>query len=380
MLADYSMRNPDVTPAATDPKLSVDIIKRLDGFTLQARLEASPGFTMLLGPSGGGKTTLLNCIAGLLRPDSGRVAIGSTVLFDSASRIDLPVEQRRLGYVFQALALFPHMTVEENVRYGIAKLPAARREQRIKSMLKSFRISHLAAHKVTAISGGERQRTALARSLVTDPRALLLDEPLTALDLATKSKILEDLREWNAAHSIPIVFVTHSPQEAFALGERVVMIEAGEVIAQGAPHEVLTSPRHQTVAQIVGFENMFDATVVEMHEHHGTMICQLGLSECRLEVPLISTSPGAAVRIAIRAGDVMIAAEPPRGLSARNVLSGRIRAIRREGVTVILAVDVGVDFEVHVTPSALEELGLVPGQQIWLVIKTYSCNLVEPRA
>jgi molybdate transport system ATP-binding protein len=374
------MRDPDVRRAPPDSTLSVDVVKRLNQFTLQARLEARPGFTMLLGPSGGGKTTLLNCIAGLLRPDSGRVTIGATALFDSASRLDLPVERRRLGYVFQALALFPHMSVEENVRYGIAKVPAAPREQRITSMLKSFRIAHLARHKVTAISGGERQRTALARSLVTDPRALLLDEPLAALDAETKSKIVEDLRAWNAEHAIPILFVTHSPQEAFALGERVAIIEAGKIIEQGPVHQVLTSPRHETIARIVGFENVFDATVIELHENQGTMLCQLGLSECKLEVPLIRAGFGSAVRIAIRAGDIMMASRPPQGLSARNVLPGRIQSIRRRGVTVIVGVDSGVDFEVHVTPSALEDLGLVPGQQTWLVIKTYSCNLVEPRS
>ncbi len=371
------MREHDFT-APDAAALTADVVKRVGGFALRARLEAAPGFTMLLGPSGGGKTTLLNCIAGLLRPDAGRVAIGTAVLFDSQAHIDVPVAQRRVGYVFQSLALFPHMTVAQNVLYGIENLAAKQRQERMMDLLKSFRIAHLAQRKVGVISGGERQRVALSRSLVTNPRALLLDEQLTALDVSTKSKILEDLRQWNAARSIPILFVTHSPQEAFALGERVAVIEAGRVIAQGTPHEVLASPRHETVAQIVGFENVFDATVLELHEHQGTMICQLGLSECRLEVPLISTSPGAAVRIAIRAGDVMIAVEPPRGLSARNALPGRIRAIRRQGVTVILDIDAGVEFEVHVTPSALNELALTAGGRIWLVIKTYSCNLVQP--
>jgi molybdate transport system ATP-binding protein len=373
------MREREVTPALSDSSMSVDIVKRLGGFTLQARLQAPAGFTMLLGPSGGGKTTLLNCIAGLLRPDAGRVAIGASVLFDSASHLDLAVARRRLGYVFQNLALFPHLTVAENVRYGIAKVPAAQREQRTMALLKSFRIAHLAGRKVTEISGGERQRTALARSLVTQPRALLLDEPLAALDAATRSRIIEDLRAWNAERAIPILFVTHSPEEAFALGERVAVMEAGKIIAQGGTHQVLAAPRHETVAQIVGFENVFDATVVELHEHQGTMLCQLGLSECKLEVPLIRTDFGAAVRIAIRAGDIMVAGQPPQALSARNTIPGRIRSIGRRGVTVILTVDAGVEFEVHVTPSALDDLALAPGRQVWLIIKTYSCNLLEPR-
>ena len=216
---------------------------------------------MLLGPSGGGKTTLLNCIAGFARPDTGRIALGARVLFDSDARIDMPVAERRLGYVFQNLALFPHLTVAQNVQYGIAKLPAEERRARMMTMLESFRIAHLIARKPGEISGGERQRAALARSLVTNPAALLLDEPLVALDNATKSKILDDLRAWNAAHEIPILYVTHSPEEAFALGERVVVLEGGRILAQGMPQYVLSTPRHETIAQVVGFENVFDATV-----------------------------------------------------------------------------------------------------------------------
>ncbi len=359
--------------------LSVDVVKRLNGFTLQARFAAAAGFTMLLGPSGGGKTTLLNCIAGLMRPDAGRIAIGAKVLFDFAARIDLPSTKRRVGYVFQDLALFPHMTVADNVRYGIARLSAAERQLRTAALLESFHIAHLAGRKASEISGGERQRTALARSLVTDPDALLLDEPLAALDRATKSKIIDDLRAWNTARSIPILFVTHSPEEAFALGERVVVIEAGQVVAQGMPQEVLAAPRHETVAQIVGFENVFDAEVTALHENQGTMLCRLEGADCELEVPLTRAGAGAPVRVAIRAGDIMVAAERPRGLSARNTLRGRIESIRREGVRVILGVDAGVTFEVHITPSAADELHLAPGREIWLVIKTYSCNLVHPR-
>lgn len=365
--------------ALADSALSVDVVKRLNSFTLRADFQAPAGFTMLLGPSGGGKTTLLNCIAGLVRPDAGHIAIGPKILFDAAAGIDLRAPLRRLGYLFQGLALFPHMTVAQNVCYGIAKLPATQRQERTMALLKSFRIAHLADRKAAAISGGERQRAALARSLVTDPEMLLLDEPLAALDAATKAKIIDDLRVWNDARSIPILFVTHSPEEAFALGERVVVIEAGQVVAQGMPQDVLTQPRHETVAQIVGFENVFDAVVTALNDRQGSMLCQLRGSERNLEVPLIQTSVGSEVRIAIRAGDIIIAAEHPHGLSARNTLRGSIKSIRREGVTVIVGVDAGVTFEVHVTPSAVDELRLVPEREVWLVIKTYSCNLVQRR-
>jgi molybdate transport system ATP-binding protein len=357
----------------------IDIARRLsESFELRASFRASAGFTMILGPSGSGKTTLLDCIAGLARPDSGRIAIGERVIFDSARGIDLPPASRRIGYLFQSLALFPHLTVERNVEYGIARMPAAERERRVSAILDSFRIGDLRDRRPGEISGGERQRAALARSLVTDPAVMLLDEPLSALDLGTRSKIIEDLRRWNERHRIPILYVTHAPEEAFALGERVVVLEAGRVIADGMPQDVLKAPRRETIARIVGFENVFDATVAAIMESQGTMVCRLDANHLELEVPLTSARVGARVRVAVRAGDIMIAAERPRGLSARNTFEGRVVEMRRAGVTVVAMVDSGVTFEVHVTPGAAEELGLAPGRQVWLVLKTYSCSLVEP--
>jgi molybdate transport system ATP-binding protein len=357
----------------------IDIARRLsESFELRASFRASAGFTMILGPSGSGKTTLLDCIAGLARPDSGRIAIGERVIFDSARGIDLPPASRRIGYLFQSLALFPHLTVERNVEYGIARMPAAERERRVSAILDSFRIGDLRGQRPGEISGGERQRAALARSLVTDPAVMLLDEPLSALDLGTRSKIIEDLRRWNERHRIPILYVTHAPEEAFALGERVVVLEAGRVIADGMPQDVLKAPRRETIARIVGFENVFDATVAAIMESQGTMVCRLESNHLELEVPLTSARVGARVRVAVRAGDIMIAAERPRGLSARNTFEGRVVEMRRAGVTVVAMVDSGVTFEVHVTPGAAEELRLAPGRQVWLVLKTYSCSLVEP--
>jgi molybdate transport system ATP-binding protein len=363
---------------ASDKRLSVRITHRLsNSFVLDAAFEGSPGFTMILGPSGSGKTTLLNCIAGFARPD-GRITLGARVLLDSDERIDVPVAERRLGYVFQNLALFPHLSVAQNVQYGIVKLAANERRARMMTMVESFRIAHLLSRKPGEISGGERQRVALARSLVTNPAALLLDEPLTALDNATKSKILDDLRAWNASHEIPILYVTHSPEEAFALGERVVVLEDGEILTQGMPQQVLTTPRHETIAQVVGFENVFDATVRSIAETQGTMLCQLDGSETQLEVPLGHAEIGSRVRIAVRAGDIIIASEQPRNLSARNSFQGRVLSIRREGVRVVVMIEAGAMFEAHLTPGAIDALKIESGKQVWLVIKTYSCNLVEP--
>src|SRR5215467_15363055 len=176
-------------------------------FNLDLSLTLTPGITIIFGPSGAGKTTLLDCIAGLTMPDTGKITVGDRILFDHASETNLPVQSRSVGYVFQDLALFPHLTVRKNIGYG---LEGNERELKTDAILESFRISHLAERRPKDISGGERQRVAMARALVTDPCVLLLDEPLAALDAATKSKIIDDLRVWNQAHRIPILYVTHS--------------------------------------------------------------------------------------------------------------------------------------------------------------------------
>jgi molybdate transport system ATP-binding protein len=345
-------------------------------FALDVRLSAAPGITMIFGESGSGKTTLLRCLAGLRRPDSGEIVIGDRVLFDEARGIDVAPQRRAVGYVFQHLALFPHMTVERNLHYGLAHLAAATRRARTAAIAARFRIEHLLPRKPGEISGGERQRAALARCLVTDPRLLLLDEPLSALDHVTQSRIIEDLRTWNAARGIPILYVTHSHREVFALGEMVVVLAGGRILAEGRPQEVLESPAHEALAQLAGFENFFDASVISARPEWGTMRCRLNEGGAELEVPLARTATDGGLRIAVRAGDILLTVEEPRGLSARNVLQGGIASIQREGATVIVMVDAGCRFQVHLTPGACESLRLAAGQRVWLVIKTHSCRIV----
>src|SRR5665811_50923 len=290
-------------------------------FSLEVQFQAAPGITILFGPSGAGKTTLLDSVAGLTTPDSGRIAIGDQVLFDTAQRTDLPVAKRRVGYVFQSLALFPHLTVEQNVQYGLSHLPQEKRAAQASAILQAFRISRLASRYPRETSGGESQRAALARTLVTDPTVLLLDEPLAALDAATKGKIIDDLREWNDAHRIPILYVTHSREEVFALGDRVVVLDAGRIVAQGTPHEVITAALQETVAQLVGFENIFDAVVESVHPERGTMMCRImsyrisgDQGPVVLETPLVRGGVGSALRVGIRAGDILLATAPLVGL------------------------------------------------------------------
>jgi len=349
-------------------------------FVLDVKFRAAAGFTILFGPSGAGKTTLLDCVAGLVTPDAGRIGVADRVLFDAGQRANISVSRRRVGYLFQSLALFPHFTVEQNVQYGLAHLPRAEGNERVSAILRAFRVSHLAQRNVREISGGESQRVALARTLVTDPAVLLLDEPLAALDAATKAKIIDDLRQWNRVHRIPILYVTHSREEVFALGERVLVLDAGRIVAQGTPHEVMTAPLQETVAQLVGFENIFDTTVDEVHPERGTMICRLeanGQSPVTLETPLVRAEVGSALRVGIRAGDILLATSPPQGLSARNVIRGVLTAVAQRDMIVAAHVNCGVDLEVHLTLAARDSLQLAQGKEVWLVIKTHSCHLMQ---
>jgi len=351
-----------------------DIAPRL---SLDLDIEVAPGITILFGPSGAGKSTLLDCIAGLTQPDAGRISIDGEAFFDSEKKVNLSPQQRRIAYVFQTLALFPHMTVEGNVAYGLANAARQKSGALVAEILQMFRVEALRGRKPREISGGERQRVALARSLVTLPRVLLLDEPLTGLDAELKASIIEDLRAWNAAHQIPILYVTHSREEVDALGERVIALDHGKIVSEGTPREVLDAPRRRRLAQAAGFENLLAAKVLDLREPDGVMRVQLDNADCEIEVPLGHAAPGDHVRVAIRAGDILLASEAPRGLSARNILEGRIISLEPRGTLVVARVDCGVAFSVHVTPGAVRALELAVEKKVWLVLKTHSCHFVQ---
>jgi molybdate transport system ATP-binding protein len=396
-------------PLALD-SLEVSVRRKLqreeNGFELDVSFAIGTGITILFGASGAGKTTLLDCIAGLLTPEGGCIALASRVLFDSERKIDLPPQQRRIGYVFQDLALFPHLNAEENVAYGLSGLPARERQDRIARMFDLLGILALAKRRPAELSGGERQRIALARALVLKPPILLLDEPLAGLDLPVRMKIADDLRRWIKNSPIPVLYVTHNREEVFALGEKMLVMERGRIIAQGSPHQVMSAPRSETVAQLAGFENVFNVEVASIHEDRGTMTCgvlrvsnfpnsfegaqlpTVPLSadmeraspegvKIELETPLVGAAVGTKLRVGISAGDVLLATSPPVGLSARNILPGRLLELSQRDMIVIARVDCGVEMSVHLTLAARDSLELVPGRQVWLIVKTHSCHLLQ---
>lgn len=214
----------------TASALVVDVALATRSFSLEVAFEAPPGVTVLFGPSGAGKSRTLACIAGIARPDRGRIALGADVWFDAKEAIAVPIHERRAAYVFQSLALFPHMTAAGNVAYGLPRaVPAGDRAARAKELLARMHVAHLADRRPRTYSGGEAQRVALARAFAMAPRVLLLDEPFSALDAEVKDRLLAEVKEWLGRERIPTIVVTHDAAEARAVGERVVFLEAGRV-------------------------------------------------------------------------------------------------------------------------------------------------------
>lgn len=364
--------------ASEQRTLHVEVCKRHPGrssrFQLEAKLTVSPGVTVIVGRSGAGKTTLLRCIAGLSNPEEGRIAIGDHVLFDSRKKIRLDPARRGVAFVFQDLALFPHLSVEENIMYGLRRVDAA--ERRMREIMASFQIEHLGRRFPREISGGEQQRVALARSLVTEPSVLLLDEPLSSLDPHTKVLIVDDLRRWNKTRRIPILYVTHDHDELLALGDRAIVLERGKIVTDGAPLDVISNPFRSATAPKERFENVFDATVVERREQDGTMVCELTGTSIQLEAPLAQAAVGSEVCVGIRADDILVASSQPAILGDCNVIRGKITRVERSGAMAEARVSCGAEFRVHLAPRAIEPRGLDTSADIWMMIRTRACHLV----
>jgi molybdate transport system ATP-binding protein len=244
-------------------RLEVRLQKSLPGFSLDVAWSAGDGVAVLFGPSGAGKSLTLQCLAGLMRPDAGRIVVDGRVLFDAAAGVDLPPQQRRVGYVFQGYALFPHLTVAGNVGFGLRDRPREERQRRVAEVLGRLGMAGLAERYPGDLSGGQRQRVALGRALAPDPALLLLDEPLSALDLPLRRALRDELRGILADWGTAAVVVTHDFTEAYRLGDRIVVYEEGRVIQAAPKAELLWQPASQTVARVMGLTNILQGTVLK---------------------------------------------------------------------------------------------------------------------
>ena len=332
---------------------------RLGTLALDVPLEARPGETVvLLGPNGAGKTTVLRVIAGLLALDDGRVAVDGHALDDPVVGAWVPTERRPIGYVFQDHALFPHLSALENVAFGLRARGVRRRDARDRALLSLERVGMAAqaADRPSALSGGQAQRVALARALVLEPRVLLLDEPLSALDASTRVDTRRELRRHLEAHEGARVVVTHDPVDAMTLGDRVVVLEAGRVVQAGPLAELRERPRSRYVADLVG-----------VNLYRGKADGQ------RIRLP----DGGALIAAGHARGDVFAVVHPravalhrrkPEG-TPRNVLAGTVEHLDVEGDRVRVIVAGAVPVTAEVTPAAVDELELTAGAAVWASIK-----------
>jgi molybdate transport system ATP-binding protein len=329
-------------------------------FRLDASVDVAPGEVVaLLGPNGAGKTTLLRAIAGLRPVDCGRICLGELVLDDPANGVFVAPEQRRIGVVFQDHRLFPHLRVVDNVAFGLRsgglRRAAARAEAR--RWLDRLHLAEFARRRPRQLSGGQSQRVALARALASRPSALLLDEPLAALDVQTRAEVQGELREHLATFPGPTLIVTHDPIEALLLADRIVVLERGAVVQQGTAAHITTQPATPYVARLVGL-NLYTGTSLD-----GTVSLTDG------GTVVTADAPDGPVLVAVRPSAFTMHAERPAASSARNVWDGTVAALAPLADRIRVTVQGAHAVLVDVTPAAIAELSIAPGDHVWLTAK-----------
>ncbi|KFA90526.1 ABC transporter ATP-binding protein [Archangium violaceum] len=355
--------------------LVVDLEKRFHGGpTVRATLElpATPGrVAVLFGPSGAGKTTVLRCLAGLDQPEHGRVLFHGEPWCDTSARIFLPPQRRRVGLLFQDYALFPHLTAEQNVQYGLGALPADERRERSRSLFALLHLEGLEGRRPRELSGGQQQRVALARALAIRPRLLLLDEPLSALDAPSREHLRGELRRLLRELGVPTVVVTHDRLEALALGDDLVAMEGGRVCQVGPVADVFNHPAELAVARMTGIETVLPGTVLKREA--GLATVEVGPHHL---VALEPAHEGSAVFVCLRAEDVTLGLPEAAPTSARNRLPCKVVSLAHEGALVRVGLDAGFPLVARVTRFSTEELGLAEGRALTATFKAPAVRLV----
>jgi molybdate transport system ATP-binding protein len=354
--------------------IEIDVQLPLDRFTLEVNHKSDSAAIVLFGPSGSGKSSLLEVIAGLRRVTAGRVVLDGEVLADAPRRFSMKPEHRRIGYVPQDSMLFPHLDVRDNVRFGL-KRPAAEGERRFQEAVEMLEIGSLLSRRPYALSGGERQRVALARALATAPRLLLLDEPLAALDVELKERILPFLLRVRATKT-RMLYVTHNVGEAIALADEAIVLREGHIEARGTPREVLTFGALASMDPEARFDTVVDGTISERDDEEGTAILSTARGGRVVVTAAPDLAPGVRATFTVSAEDVLVAARAPEGLSARNILEAKVTAVeRRERQVLVRADAAGCEWTAKLTQGAARALGLgeeAVGRSVWLVVKTHA--------
>ncbi|HXY76377.1 MAG TPA: molybdenum ABC transporter ATP-binding protein [Steroidobacteraceae bacterium] len=353
--------------------LQVSVVRKRPEFSLAATFTApTPGVIALFGRSGSGKTTLVNIISGLLAPDSGEVRLGDEVLLDARAGISLPVERRHIGYVFQDARLFPHLSAAGNLHYGEKRARGSPQVVAFDEVIALLGLAPLLGRRPYQLSGGERQRVALGRALLSQPRLLLLDEPLASLDAPRREEVLPYLEALRDRFAIPMVYVSHQFDEVLRLATHLVLLDAGRVLAEGTVNEVSLRPELQSIVgpDLVGA--VLDGVVTQVGTASDSALLTVGRGT--LQVSLRGVPLGARVRLQILARDVILATRPVQGLSVRNALASTVTAISHDDYgAVLVEVNVGGPTVLaRITREALEALKLRPGDAVWTLVKAVS--------
>lgn len=353
--------------------LAVDVSARRGAFEVRAAFEAAAGQTVaLLGPNGSGKSTLVSCVAGLLPPTEGTIALDGMVLDDVSGGTHVPPEKRPIGVVFQDLLLFPHLSATENVAFPLRARGVARSEAhaRAASLLERLGVAARAQARPRDLSGGESQRVALARALIAEPALLLLDEPLSALDVGARVRVRELVRDELARFRGVRIIVTHDPIEATTLADRLVLLEEGHVTQIGSPEEIRSAPRSRYAADLVGM-NSFRGRLEPLEEGAG----RLATDEGDVVAPWPEGFEGGDVIGLLRPADVTLSLEPPVG-SARNVFRGQVTSIAVEGERARVRIATAPPLVAEVTLGSIERLGLRDGVSVWASFKAVEVQVL----
>lgn len=352
--------------------IEVSLRHHLGRFALDCSFRVEgPGVTALFGPSGSGKSTIVNGVAGLLRPNHGRIVIDGEVLLDTDRAIFVPARRRRTGYVFQDLRLFPHLTVERNLLFGMRRAPKAAALPDFSSVVDLLGLAPLLARKPGKLSGGEKSRVALGRALLSGPRILLLDEPLAALDVARKSEIIPYLERLRDSVRLPMIYVTHSIDEVARLAENLVVVREGNVVASGSVFDLLADP---ALGPIVPAHGCVLAATILKHQSDG--LTALAFDGGILLIPAVARPLKSKLRVRIAADDIILAREPPRAISANNVLPVQVGpASSPDGTHVDIGLRCGgVRFVARLTRASSERLALKQGENIFAIIKSVAVD------
>lgn len=327
--------------------------------------------TALIGPSGCGKTTLLRCLAGLTQPDRGTISFLGNLWFDHQRKISLSPQRRDIGFLFQQYALFPHLSVANNIGFGLHQEPVARKRARVCDILDRFGLTTISERFPEQLSGGQQQRVALARAVARRPRILLLDEPLSALDSLLREQMRTELRRTLREFEIPVILVTHDRLEAISLADRVAVMDEGKIQQLGSVQEVFTRPRNASLARLVGVETIVSGEILQTSD--GLVTVQVGPVQLLAVEPSVPTR---LVHICIKGEDVALRAGPPGTTSIRNQLAATITSLTPEGPLIRVGLSCGFDLTALITRPACDELQLRPGQTVTAMVKTPAIHLI----